>query len=298
MMISRTMQALLKEKPLYCAVVNKFAEPEATQYLHNHGCKPINGLPLPCFVNDPPNTPLPPSPQTTNKLLYYYTLDIASLFPILALGPHPHSNVLDMCAAPGGKSFALIQLLSLQNSKLGGTLALNDVSHSRLTRLKDVIFSKCLPSSLRHSVRITNRRGEDWGRTGERDYQCVLVDAPCSSDRHQIKQWIEKGRMYPNTNELSKLQEKLLLAALYATESGGTVVYSTCTLSTIENDGVIQRTLDVAREHGLYFKLNSDISMFTPLLQLCSYVSTDYGVLITPTGNTNCGPMYVSKLQN
>ena len=296
-MLTKTVQELLKQKPLYCAVVNKFSEPEATNYLISQGCKRINSLPLSCFVNEPLNKPLPPSPQThKDKLLYYYTLDIASLLPVLALSPQPSSNVLDMCAAPGGKAFALTQLLSLQSSKSGGSLVLNDSSQSRLTRLKDVIFSRCLPRDLKHSVRVTKRKGEDWSRIGEREYQCALVDAPCSSDRHHITQWERKAKMYPHSEELSRLQVKLLLAAMSAVQPGGVVVYSTCTLSDCENNGVIHQALKVADSKGLSIRPSIELTELLPLYPYLNYHCSEYGVLVVPSESSNCGPMFVSKL--
>lgn len=296
-MISRTvasMQCLLKQRPRYCAVVNKSAEPEATAFLTNMGCKEITGLPLTCFIMNSSQSVFPPSPQTKDKLLYYYTMDIASLFPVLALNPNPVSNVLDMCAAPGGKAFALIQMLSLQCGQHGGSLALNDSSQSRLHRLKDVVLSKCLQKEFRHSVRFTQRRGEEWKGIEEKEYDRVLIDAPCSSDRHHTDEWLRKGRTYPNTERLSTLQEKLLLAGLYAAKPGGVVIYSTCTLSEAENDRVVHRV-----SQGLKFNATPmlDTSVYKPLERLCYYVTTDYGILVTPSEQLNCGPMYICQLR-
>ena len=199
-----------------------------------------------------------------------------------------------MCAAPGGKAFALIQMLSLQCSRQGGSLALNDSSQSRLNRLKDVVLSKCLPRGLKHSVRFTQRRGEEWRTIEEQEYDCVMIDAPCSSDRHHINEWLRKGRAYPHTESLSLLQEKLLLAGLYAAKPGGVVVYSTCTLADSENDQVVSR---VSRRSSFNATPVLDTSMYKPLERLCDYVTTDYGVLVKPSKQLNCGPMFVCQLR-
>jgi hypothetical protein len=76
-------------------------------------------------------------------LSVYYPLDAASLFPVRALAVESHHSVLDLCAAPGGKSLAILQYLALQSSSLSsaaqlGSLTSNDASPDRRQRLKQV----------------------------------------------------------------------------------------------------------------------------------------------------------------
>lgn len=295
-MISKALKNLLNQRPRYCAVVNRFSEPEASAYLSSLGCTLVSGLPLTCFTMESPKMALPPSPQTKDNLLYYYLMDIASLFPVLGLRPTPLSSVLDMCAAPGGKAFALMQILAVQRSRQGASLALNDSSQTRLNRLKDVVLSKCLPRGQTHSVRFTKRRAEEWGSIEANEYDCVLVDAPCSSDRHHSEDWLRKDKPYPRTKSFSSLQAKLLLAGLLAARPGGSVVYSTCTLSSMENDGVVRTVLDIAKNFGLTPTPVLDQSVYQPLKHICTCVTTEYGLLVTPSAHSNCGPMFVCQL--
>lgn len=291
-MLSRVSQEILKKRPLlYCAIVNKYTEPDSSSFLASLGCKEIENLDpnLKCFVSPSAELKIPPSPQKS-KLLYYYAVDVASLLPVLALRPDPNDMVLDMCAAPGGKAFALLQLLCLGE----GGLALNDPSRSRMARLKTVV-SQCIPRGLKYAVRFTHRRGEDWGRIEPRTYDKVLVDAPCSAERHHIEEWSSIGQCYPNTEMFGVLQQKLLLAALHAVKCGGVAVYSTCTMSVRENDSVVRNTLQAAGDQGMKVVLQQ--TNCDPLLQYCSITNTDFGKLVSPEPERNCGPTFTSKLQ-
>lgn len=294
------MLKLLMSKPLYCAVVNKYADPEATDFLISSGYYRIPNLPLECYVSTPHQSfsgerTFPPSPQTKDNLQYYYVMDISSLAPVLVLSPEADHCVLDLCSAPGGKAFALLQSLTLGRVN-GGSIALNDSSYGRLKRLKNVV-SKCLPKKMRGSVRFTQRRGEDWAAVEQNCYDRVLVDVPCSSDRHNSNEWMMKDSAYHNTKQFSDIQQKLLLAALHAVKVGGMVAYSTCTLSEIENDNVVLNSLTRAVEVGIDYKLLPAHEVCSPLLKECSWTRTKTGLLVTPTDTHNCGPMFTSLIQ-
>ena len=295
----RDVLTLLRKEPLYCAVVNRYAKAEATDYLTNKGYQKLPNLPLDCYTPGRTQTEhhmsFPPSPQTSSHLLYYYIMDVSSLIPVLSLCPEAEHRVLDLCSAPGGKAFALAQFLSLGRTK-GGSMALNDVNRSRLRRLKEVM-SKCLPQDMRCSVRFTQRRGEEWAKIEQNSYDRVLVDVPCSSDRHKFEEWLKKDVSYPDTIEFSNLQQKILLAGLHAAKSGGIVAYSTCTLSEAENDGVVLGTLTKAKDQGIKVKLLPTPDSCLPLLTRCGPIRTETGVLVVPTQSSNCGPLFTSLMQ-
>ncbi|NWI71554.1 NSUN4 methyltransferase, partial [Todus mexicanus] len=90
-------------------------------------------------------------------LLDYYLLDAASLLPVLALNVQPDDFVLDLCAAPGGKTLALLQTGVCRH------LAANDVSISRTKRLYHILHSY-IPKEIRETVRVTSYDGRDWGQ--------------------------------------------------------------------------------------------------------------------------------------
>ncbi len=290
--LSEVLIHLLKKSPVYCAVINKFAEPEASNYLHKLGYQALPGLPFTCFssVKDDSSTMFPPSPQNAKKLLYYYAMDLASLYPVLALNPQPSDEVFDMCAAPGGKAFALLQMV---RSEEGGALALNDASASRVQRLHHVV-RKCVSRGIVHSVRITRRKGEAWGGIERSVYNKVLVDAPCSSDRHNIEKWMNKNEFWPDSERFKKLQGGLLVAALHAVKEKGVVVYSTCTMSANENDAVIRDVLDSMEKCGYGIQTVDPLSGAD--LPDGEVRQTELGKLIMPSTTLNIGPMFLSKL--
>nr|XP_040144540.1 5-methylcytosine rRNA methyltransferase NSUN4 isoform X4 [Ictidomys tridecemlineatus] len=88
----------------------------------------------------------------------YYLMDAASLLPVLALGLQPGDIVLDLCAAPGGKTLALLQTGCCRN------LAANDLSTARTSRLQKVLHSY-VPQDIREGnrVRVTSWDGRKWG---------------------------------------------------------------------------------------------------------------------------------------
>lgn len=289
-MISGALVNLLKCPPVYCAVVNRYAGPEAGSFLQKLGYQELKGLPFACFTSSNQSN-VPPSPQNATKLLYYYAMDMASLYPVLALDPQPSDAVLDMCAAPGGKAFTILQVI---RSESGGAVALNDCSASRVKRLNEVV-QKCVTKGVKHSIRITRRRGEDLGRMEHSVFDRVLVDAPCSADRHNIDKWVSKNRFWPNAGKFARLQQSLLFSAFHAVKSGGVVVYSTCTMSTQENDAVVEGAMEQVMRIGYQVKeVSLDLELEGTLFGGAE--ETKFGKLIVPSINLNIGPMYLTKL--
>jgi len=165
-----------------------------------------------------------------------YFLDSASLTPPEVLGVKPGMKVLDMCAAPGGKSLQLALLLQGE-----GELIANDLSSKRRARLKQVLQDH-LPDHLLNIIRITGHDGSKWGLYQKEYFDRILLDAPCSSERHllcnpsYLKDWSPS-----RIKSLSRRQYALICAAYDCLKPGGRLVYSTCALSQEENDHVINR---------------------------------------------------------
>ncbi|NXF47144.1 NSUN4 methyltransferase, partial [Oceanites oceanicus] len=169
-------------------------------------------------------------------LFDYYLMDAASLLPVLALNVQPDEFVLDLCAAPGGKTLALLQ------AGVCGHLAANDVSVSRTKRLYQVLHSY-VPKEIRETVSVTSCDGRDWGQLEGGTFHKVLVDVPCTTDRHSVMEDdnnIFHKRRTKERQMLPMLQLQLLMAGILATKPGGEVVYSTCSLSPLQNECVIE----------------------------------------------------------
>ncbi|NXC69874.1 NSUN4 methyltransferase, partial [Anhinga anhinga] len=177
-----------------------------------------------------------PAWPDTLGLLNYYLMDAASLLPVLALSVQLFFLVLDLCAAPGGKTLALLQ------TGICGHLAANDVSISRTKRLQQIIHSY-IPKEIREIVSVTSCDGRDWGELQGGTFHKVLVDVPCTTDRHSVMEEdnnIFHTRRTKERQMLPMLQLQLLMAGILATKPGGEVVYSTCSLSPLQNEYVIE----------------------------------------------------------
>ncbi len=165
----------------------------------------------------------------------YYIQEPSAMVPADILPVEPGDRILDMCAAPGGKSTYLGARL-----KGTGVLISNDISASRAKALvKNLEFS-----GITNSVVL----GEEPNRflpCFSEYFDKILVDAPCSGegmfrrDPGMIKNWESKGPDYYNV-----IQKQLILLGEKLLRPGGCLVYSTCTFSRKENEQVIEYLLE------------------------------------------------------
>lgn len=228
----------------------------------------------------PPPAPALSIEDSAKQLLTHWNLDAASALCAHMLDVRPGDRVLDLCAAPGGKSVVLAQLLfpHLQSpappkaNSEPGCLHSNEVDSARNKRLTNNLRSY-LPNSLFTSgtVKTFKVDGTDPKALlslpyGAGEYDRVLLDAPCSSERHIIHAHTraaaagniaeEMARWRPGSSKnIAKVQLALLMTALRAVKIGGRVVYSTCSISNEENDGVIEKLLlqlEKERKKGLH----------------------------------------------
>ena len=211
-----------------------------------------------------------------------YYLDRASVFAAKVLGAEPGMDVLDMCAAPGGKSLIIASMLQGE-----GSLQCNDRSPERRVRLEHVLENS-LPKKWRENIKITGYDGVKFGLHKKESFDRILLDAPCSSDRHvlnspaHLEVWSAK-----RIKRLAVEQGSLLASAIDALRPGGIVVYGTCALSPLENDGVVSRILKKRPEaHAVEI---SDIPQGAD--------RTELGVHVLPDRTQGSGPIYCAKIQ-
>ena len=165
---------------------------------------------------------------------WYHPQGYTSTLPPLFLSPAPGSSVLDLCAAPGGKTSQLAAIMEGQ-----GVLAANDINHRRLTILAANLERLAVPNAL-----ICSYRGENFPERFLFDH--VLVDAPCTG---QGTFRVEEGNSWREDDEdaletMPTLQERLLRKALCIVRPGGTVHYSTCSYAPEENEAVVSAVLE------------------------------------------------------
>ncbi|QDU89941.1 Ribosomal RNA small subunit methyltransferase F [Pirellulimonas nuda] len=165
-----------------------------------------------------------------------YVQSLSSMLAPLALGVQPGEEVLDLCAAPGGKTLHLAAALRGE-----GYLAAVEAVRGRFFKLKDNL-ARCGAEGL---VRLFQADGRDVGRKTPGRFDAVLLDAPCSSEtRVDLRQsdalgyWSEK-----KIAESARKQKALLRSAIDATRPGGRVLYCTCTFAPEENELVVAHVL-------------------------------------------------------
>ncbi len=172
-----------------------------------------------------------PGKTLAHYLGYYYVQELSAGAVVPVLGPREGELVLDLCAAPGGKTTQISQ--EMRNT---GTLVANDKPHKRLKALHANVYRMgCL------NTIVTRWDGTrfplDWYPEG---FDRVLVDAPCTGESNH-------KTLSPSVRAsvaISQLQYGLLARAVRLTRPGGVIVYSTCTFSPIENEGVVSRILE------------------------------------------------------
>ncbi len=217
--------------------------------------------------------------ELRDGLLAPYYLDEASYLAARCVGAKPGETILDMCAAPGGKT--LVIALALGGN---GNLIANDRSATRRARLHRVL-AEYLPGSFLATVKVTGHDDTRWGLYEQDAYDRVLLDAPCSSERHVISSEAHFARWSPSRSRRLASQAYAMLAAAHTTvKPGGIIVYSTCALSPLENDGVIEKLL---------VKRSATIERDESL----PGERTEYGIQITPDRDGGRGPMYISRLR-
>lgn len=165
----------------------------------------------------------------------YYIQEPSAMTPASLLPIEPGDMVMDLCAAPGGKSTELGAKLKGQ-----GMLVSNDISNSRAKALLKNIEMHGIKNALVLSE-APNKLAEYFPETFDK----ILVDAPCSGEgmfrksNSIIKNWEQTGVEYYST-----LQKDIIINAAKMLKPGGRMLYSTCTFSPEENEGTIAYLLD------------------------------------------------------
>lgn len=237
-----------------------------------------------------------PNGVPPSGLFPYYLLDGASALPVLALDLQPNDVCADYCAAPGGKSLAMLMTLKPKY------LLCNDNSTSRLVRLSRVI-RQYVPdiSYIRSTLEISKTNARTLIKPDTFDK--ILVDVPCSNDRNSVEvlenNIFKRARTEERLN-LPSIQCDILRAALKSVKPKGSVVYSTCTMSPLENDNVVMRALIQLQEEGspLKFAVVNLKEAYRPLRGLFKFQTNfKYGQQVVPNICSNFGPMYISKIK-
>jgi len=163
---------------------------------------------------------------------YYQVQGLTSMLPAKILSPRPGEVILDLCAAPGGKTTHLAQLMGDR-----GLVVANDFRIERTHVLRSHIARLGILSVL-----VCCYRGQAFPL--RRKFDRILLDPPCSAEGTY------RGGLPPTRSEnakvarhLVRVQKELLLQALAVLRPGGTLIYSTCTYAPEENEAVVNEVL-------------------------------------------------------
>ncbi len=157
-----------------------------------------------------------------------YIQDPAARLAVLAAGLQPGSRVLDVCAAPGGKSFAAAIAM-----KGRGEIISCDIYENKLKRIREGAARLDLPSI--HAETADGRiLREEWRNR----FDAVLVDVPCSGLGILRKKPDIRRKRADSLFTLPVVQNAILENAALYVRPGGTLLYSTCTILPEENEGV------------------------------------------------------------
>lgn len=187
------------------------------------------------YDGTPDEEALRPSKHPAYYAGLYYLQEPSAMTPAAMLPVVPGDRVLDLCAAPGGKSTELASKL-----KGRGMLVSNDISYSRARALL-----KNLELAGAANICVTSEAPEKLAGVWPEFFDKILVDAPCSGegmfrrDEDMVKDWNEKGPEY-----YVPIQRRILSQAAAMLKPGGYMLYSTCTFSVEEDEGNVSYVLE------------------------------------------------------
>ena len=261
------------------ALLEKFAQAGMT-------AKPTTISPFGIMLEDGGPVPALPGFQ---EGAFYVEDEAAQLVPLL-LDPRPGETVLDACAAPGGKSTHLAELM--QNK---GTIYAVDRSGARL----DLVRTNCRRLGMQNVVPIAGdiRELREWvpsmkqSAAGQPLVDRILVDAPCSGlgvlRRHPEAKWRKDEQSLPRHQSL---QWQILKAVAPCLRPGGVLVYSTCSTEPEENEDVIER---FCRAHAEFQR--ESVSSWLP--SAAQEFVTEQGALSTVGNRFSMDGFYAARLR-
>lgn len=226
-----------------------------------------------------------------------YFLDSASILAALTLPLDGAKKILDMCAAPGGKTLVLARRME-HNAELFS----NELSFERKCRLERVVSEHLFPD-VKERVKITCGDGALLCKKQDALYDAILLDAPCSSERHVLSSPTHLRQWSPaRVRSLAMRQWSLLSSAFRILKSGGFLLYSTCAISNEENSNIAKRLLEkfegkvrAVKSDEIKIIQESNAKKFPELfsaIEFPSFEENEFGFSVLPDAQKNSGPIY------
>lgn len=207
--------------------------PEALASRVPFDLEPVSWCPDGFYIE---NASVRPSSHPFYNCGLYYLQEPSAMVPASFLPVEPGDRVLDLCAAPGGKSTQLAQ-----NIQDRGLLISNDISASR----SKALLKNIELFGLKNTV-VTCETPSHLSEVFPEYFDKILVDAPCSGEGmfrrgdRMIRAWLEHGPDY-----FAPIQKSIVKEALAMLKPGGMLLYSTCTFDPAEDEEVVDYMLEI-----------------------------------------------------
>lgn len=201
----------------------------------------------------------------------FHVQDAASQFCVAALAPQPDETVIDLCAAPGGKSFTIAQYM-----KNTGKIIACDIHNHRL----DLIRDAAMRLGISNITCICNDATQYFAEIPVADR--VLCDVPCSGLGIIRRKPEIRNKPLDDLKSLPPVQLKILENASRYVKSGGRLVYSTCALNPKENENVCKKFLESHPEFSVIMPefLPQDTFIRDGLVTLMPHINNTDGFFI------------------
>lgn len=206
-------------------------------------CAPFHLQPVPWEVNgfyyDTTDTP---GKHPYHEAGVYYIQEPSAMAPAAYLDAQPGEKILDLCAAPGGKSTQIAATMQGQ-----GLLISNEIHPARAKILSENIERMGIRNCM-----VTNESPQSLAKVFEGYFDRIMVDAPCSGEgmfrknEAACEEWSTE-----NVALCASRQNEILTCAASMLRPGGRIVYSTCTFAPEENEGTISRFLEAHPEFSI-----------------------------------------------
>ena len=165
----------------------------------------------------------------------YYIQEPSAMAPVMFLDVKPGEKILDLCAAPGGKTTQIGAKMKGQ-----GLLICNEIHPARAKILSENVERMGISNAI-----VTNEPPERLANVFGAYFDKILVDAPCSGEGMFRKEDAAGAEWSPeNVNLCADRQDEVLDSAAQMLRPGGRMVYSTCTFAPQEDEGAIARFLE------------------------------------------------------
>ncbi len=179
----------------------------------------------------------------------YYIQEPSAMLPAELLEAKPGEKILDLCAAPGGKSTQIAAAMEGD-----GILICNEIHPARAKILSENVERLGIVNAM-----VTNETPQRISGIFRDYFDRIMVDAPCSGEgmfrknEEACEQWSEE-----NVQMCADRQDEILSCAAMMVRPGGRIVYSTCTFATLEDEGSVERFLERHED----FRLIKDLRLW------------------------------------